>query len=117
MLDFLNSSAFQFIWDLIVSISLIFVFGKMGLSGWAAIIPLYGDWCLYDRIWGKGLLVLAIQIVAALIFPILAMAIAAATYFMMFKGFGKSTLFCILGAIFAPIGIVICAFDSSTFCG
>ena len=52
----------------------------MGLSGWAAIIPLYGDYCLYDRIWGKGLLVLVIQIVAALIFSVVAMAIGAATY-------------------------------------
>ena len=36
------------------AICLIFCFTKMGIDPWAAIIPIYGPWKLYERVWGAG---------------------------------------------------------------
>lgn len=115
-MDSLNYQVIEIIVNVINAICLVFCFSKMGLSPWAPIIPIYGTWCLYDRVWGTGW-VLILTIVAAFISPILVFIIDSVTFFRMFKGFGKGTLFCLFGAIFQPIGIAICAFDKSTYCG
>jgi hypothetical protein len=46
-----------------------------------------------------------------------ALVLDVATYWRMFRGFGKGTLFCVLGVIFQPMAIAICAFDGSDYCG
>lgn len=126
MNEWFNSQTIDIIIDVVNALCLLFCFTKMGIDSWAAIIPIYGPWCLYERIWGYGWLSLLslIAIVMAFVSPTIAwivLAVAAvldiATYWRMFKWFGKSTLFCIFGIIFQPIAIAICAFDSSTYFG
>ena len=117
------------------AICLVFCFGKMGIDCWAAIIPIYGEWCLYECVFGRnkgwmsllslvpvlslfalaggnygiGLLITGVGLVSAII--------SAVAYWKMFRGFGKSVGFCIFGMIFTPIAIAICAFDGSKFYG
>jgi hypothetical protein len=107
----LDTQTLEIIINVANALCLIFCFTKMGIDAWAAIIPIYGAWCLYDRVWGSGWVCLLTLV------PILGFFVDAATFYRMFKGFGKSTIFCLFGAIFQPIGIAICAFDGSTYCG
>ena len=124
MNEWFNSQTMDIIIDVANALCLLFCFSKMGIDAWAAIIPIYGPWCLYNRIWGCGWLSL-ISVAAALlalvdpviagIVLLIAFVLDIATYWKMFRGFGKGTLFCILGVIFQPIAIAICAFDKSSY--
>ena len=116
MMEFFTSQVFEIIINVVNAICLVFCFSKMGLNPWAPLIPIYGTWVLYDRVWGTGW-VLILTIAAAFFSPILVFAINGITFFRMFRGFGKGIIFSILGAIFQPIAIAICAFDKSTYCG
>ena len=121
-----DSPIFDIVISVINAIFLLFCYSKMGIDPWAAIIPIYGPWCLYDCVLGYGWLSLLsiISILVAFsgspiafIIAIVAAVLEIVVYWKMFKGFGKSTLFCIFGVIFTPIAIAICAFDKSTYCG
>ena len=116
-MDFFTSQTFEIIINVANALCLLFCFSKMGIDTWAAIIPVYCQWCLYDRVWGSGWIFLILLLVSVFFAPILLFIGNAITFFRMFKGFGKSTLFCIFGMIFQPIGIAICAFDGSSYCG
>jgi hypothetical protein len=115
-MDFFTSQTFEIVINVVNAICLLFCFSKMGISPWAAIIPIYGTWCLYDRVWGSGWYML-LAIAAAFVFPPIVFLINGITYWKMFSGFGKGTLFCLFGLIFQPVAIAICAFDGSTYCG
>ncbi len=93
------------------AICLIFCFTKMGIDPWAAIIPIYGPWMLYERVWGAGWVALLTLI------PVVGLILSMVTYWKMFAGFGKGVLFRIFGIIFQPIAIAICAFDGSSYYG
>jgi hypothetical protein len=126
MNEWFNSQTIEIAISVANAICLIFCFTKMGIDAWAAIIPIYGPWCLYERIWGCGWLSIVplIAVLMAFVSPTIAWVILMATtildiatYWRMFRCFGKGTLFCIFGVIFQPIAIAICAFDDSAYFG
>ena len=84
-------------------------FTKMGAEGWASLIPFYNTWTLCKHTWGKGAMMFT------WIIPLAGPFFMLATYWKMFKGFGKGRLFCVFGLLFSPIAMAICAFDSSTY--
>ena len=61
------------------AICLIFCFTKMGIDPWAAIIPIYGPWMLYERIWGAGWVALLTLI------PVVGLILSMVTYWKMFE--------------------------------
>ena len=105
------------------AICLLFCFTKMGITPWSAIIPIYGSYCLWDRVFGNGLIctiigygsifLIFVSPIFALVLPILTIA----TYWKLFAGFGKGVVFRIFGLVFTGIALAICAFDDSNYCG
>ena len=108
--------------SLIVSVFAIIVmwkiFVKAGKPGWAAIVPFYNLYTLFEITWGNGWMFLTIF---AAIVPILGylvvLAIVVLTMIKLAKAFGKDTGFAV-GLIFLGlIFMAILAFDSSTYLG
>jgi hypothetical protein len=94
------------------------VFEKAGKPGWAAIVPLYNTYTLFEITWGNGwyFLLMLLSIIPA-VGSIAVLVILIITYVKLAKAFGKSGGFAagliLLNAIF--MGIL--AFDSSTYLG
>ena len=111
----LLGSIIGFVWIIGIAISVFSLicmwkcFVKMGEPGWTALIPFYNTWHLCQHTWGNGLIMLTWLI------PVMGQFMTMFTYWKLFKGFGKTTIFCICGLLFTPIMLAICAFDDSTF--
>jgi hypothetical protein len=82
---------------------------KMGEPGWASLIPFYCNWVLCEHTWGKGVMMFTWLI------PYVGTIFMMITHYKLFKHFGKSTVFSILGMFFTPITLAICAFDKSVY--
>lgn len=104
------------------------LFKKLGEPGWACLIPFYNVYVLCKHTWGNGWVALlfylpsiiavflGFEIVAFLASGIVCL-ISLLTLWRLFKGFGKSDLFCILGLFFPTIAYIICALDNSKYFG
>ncbi len=94
------------------------VFKKAGKEGWAALIPIYNVYVLFEITWGSGWYFLLLFLA---IIPILGwiavFVITVITYDKLSKAFGKSSGFTVGLLFLCPIFIAILAFDSSTYLG
>lgn len=112
MTIFLLSIVFYIIFSVILG----FVFKKAGRPLWAAFIPIYNTWVLFE-ISGKpgwyalvGLVPFVGGIISLVLYIIAMLELA--------KKFGKSPMFAVFGLIiFSFIGFIILAFDSSSYEG
>ena len=87
------------------------IFAKAGKPGWAAIVPFYNLYVLYEITWGNGILFLLMLI------PFVNFIIAIITMVKLAKAFGKDTGFAI-GLIFLSfIFMLILAFGSAQYVG
>ena len=89
-------------------------------------LPFYSQYVLYKHVWGHvwAFVALAALTVIPMIIDlgfigtlasIAVFVINIISTWKMFKGFGKSTLFCVVGLFFTPINTAIVAFDKSEF--
>lgn len=101
---------------LITSFVLSKVFTKAGQPAWAAFVPIYNGWVLFE-IGGKpGWWVLSSFI--PLIGPLIAVILYIIISLELAKRFGKSSTFGIIGLwLFSIIGFAILAFDNSKYQG
>lgn len=87
------------------------VFVKAGRPGWAAIIPFYSTYCLFDIAWGNGWLFLLCFIpCAGFVFPYIA-------YYKLAKAFGQGTGFGIGMIFLCPIFLMILGFGKAQYIG
>lgn len=87
------------------------VFRKAGKPGWAAIVPFYNLYVLFDITWGNGMRFLLLLI------PIYNIILSIQTQVRLAKAFGKSGGFA-AGLIFLPyIFIPLLAFGKETYQG
>lgn len=94
---------------LLVSLWKIFV--KAGKPGWAAIVPFYNFYCLFEISFGNGWLFLLIFV------PCVNVVMQIIAYVKLAQAFGKSGGFAV-GVIFLPyIFLPILAFDGSQYYG
>ena len=104
------------------------IYKKLGEPGFTSIIPFYNTYLLCKHTWGNGWVMLAMYLptfITGLFDMVVLAAIASAfvsiinymTIWKLYRGFGKSTLFCVLGLFFTPITHAICAFDNSEYYG
>ena len=86
-----------------------FLYKKMGVSAWVAIIPFYNSWVWSEKVLGHGawMFTAFLPMIGCLWYPMCC--------WQTFQGFGKDTWFCVLGIFFPGIFLPICAFDKSTF--
>ena len=83
------------------------VYKKLGLKGWAVLVPFYGPFVLYKRILGSGWLFLLSMI------PLVNVVMMFVLYTKMAKIFGKGFLFGISLIFFTPITYPILAFGKA----
>lgn len=87
------------------------LFAKANYPGWAAIVPIYNMWTLFDIVYGNGARMLFLLIpFANFIFLILA-------YIELARCYGKSTGFGLGCAFLTPIFLPILAFGDSEYLG
>lgn len=87
------------------------MFVKAGKPGWAAIVPFYNLYCLYDMSFGNGWLFLLTFV------PCVNIVIGFMLYFKLAKAFGQGAGFAI-GLIFLnPIFMLILGFGSAEYVG
>lgn len=86
------------------------IFVKMEESGWKSLIPVYSSWILCKHAWdGKGAMMFTWLI------PVVGSYFMYATWFKLFKKFGKSTGFAIFGMFITPIALAICAMSDAEY--
>lgn len=94
-----------------ILIGLCFVFMKAKAHGWAAIIPFYSDYVLYEITWGKGWLFLLELI------PIVGIVMSILTYIKLGNCFNKGSGFK-AGLVLAPyVFLPILGFGKSEYRG
>ena len=101
----------EIIWETVQWLCMMICLFKMGAEPWEALIPIVNAWAFFRETLGSGWFVLLTLI------PVVGIILSFIAYYTMFKGFGKSNGVAILLTIFFPIGILVCAFDGSTYCG
>ena len=105
------------LWVICMAISIVMIiancklYAKMGEGWWAPFVPFYNTWVWFKCVVGAGWKMFLMLI--PLFGPIYTLVVC----FKMYKCFGKSTGFAILGLFFSPICLMICAFDNSTYIG
>lgn len=88
------------------------VFRKAGKPGWAAIVPFYNLYVLFDITWGSGM-----RFLLLLLIPIYNIILSIQTQMRLAKAFGKSGGFA-AGLVFLPyIFIPLLAFGKETYQG
>lgn len=109
-------AAFGYIWLFTMIVSIVTIvamwklFKKAGKPGWAALIPFYNTYTLFDIVYpGHGIKFLLLLI------PLVNIYIGIKCYIDLAKAFGKSGAYA-LGLIFLnPIFMCILGFDSSVY--
>ena len=102
------------------------IYKKMGAPAWAAIVPYYSTWVMYEKIWCNTtmpIIVLALSLIPAFVdlgvleagMSLATVVLALITNWKMYKYFGKGTGFCILAIFFPIITLPIIAFGSAEF--
>ena len=107
MTDLMDMLAAYSIIVLILSIVVIAgmwkIFEKAGKPGWAAIIPIYNTWVLFEITWGNGVyMLLMFAAIIPLIGTIVALVVSVMTMNKLAKVFGKDIVYT-LGLIFLPV--------------
>ncbi len=94
------------------------IFTKAGKPGWAAIVPFYNLYVLFEITWGSGWMFLTVFLSIIPVIGVIAVfVIIILTMIKLAKAFGKSGGFAV-GLIFLSfIFEAILAFDSSTYLG
>lgn len=87
------------------------IFKKANKPGWAAIIPFYNTYVLYDIVWGRGIKFLLLLI------PIYNIVLTIQTNLRLAKAFGKGTGFGIGLTLLSPIFMMILGFGKAEFVG
>ena len=87
------------------------IFTKAGRPGWAALIPIYNSYVLFDIIYGQGLKFLLLLI------PVFGWVVALVSYFRLGQVFGQETGFCIGLVLLSSIFTLILGFGSAQYIG
>ena len=87
------------------------IFKKANRPGWAAIIPFYNTYTLYDIVWGNGIKFLLLLI------PIYNIVLTIQTNLRLAKAFGKGTGFGVGLTFLAPIFFLMLGFGKAEFVG
>lgn len=87
------------------------LFEKAGKPGWAALVPFYHTYVLFDLAWGSGILFLLLLI------PGVDVVIAVIVTVKLAQAFGKDVGYGVLLFFFWPIVLPILAFGNSTYRG
>lgn len=87
------------------------LFKKAGKPGWAAVVPFYDQYTLYEITWGNGWPFLMLLI------PIYNIVLAILTYIRLAKAFGKDEGYAV-GLVFLPqVFVPMLAFGSAAYHG
>lgn len=87
------------------------LFKKAGKPGWAAVVPFYDQYTLYEITWGNGWRFLM------LLLPIYNIVLAILTYIRLAKAFGKDEGYAV-GLVFLPqVFVPMLAFGSAAYHG
>ena len=87
------------------------LFKKAGKPGWAAVVPFYDQYTLYEITWGNGWRFLLLLI------PIYNIVLAILTYIRLAKAFGKDEGYAV-GLVFLPqVFVPMLAFGSAAYHG
>ena len=87
------------------------LFKKAGQPGWAAVVPFYDQYTLYEITWGNGWRFLMLLI------PIYNIVLAILTYIRLAKAFGKDEGYAV-GLVFLPqVFVPMLAFGSAAYHG
>ncbi len=110
-----SQSPVPLILGLVVAVFLIIcqwkIFVKAGKPGWAAIVPIYNAYVLFEVLYGKGVKFLLMLV------PLLNIVIGIAAAIRLAHVFGKSTGFGILNLFFSIICTPIIAFGDAEYQG
>lgn len=87
------------------------IFKKANRPGWAAIVPFYHSYVLYDIVWGSGIKFLLLLI------PTYNVVLATETKLRLAKVFGKSTGFGVGLALLSPIFMMVLGFGEAKYVG
>lgn len=87
------------------------LFSKAGRPGWAAIVPIYNAYVLFDIVYGKG-----IKFLLCLV-PLLNIAVSIGLYVRLAQVYGKGAGFGIAMLLFPYICLPILAFGNSEYQG
>ena len=87
------------------------IYKKLGLRGWAVLVPFYGPFVLYGRVLGSGWLFLLSMV------PVANIIVIFMLYCKMAKIFGKGVLFGILLIFLSPLTYPIFAFGKASIYG
>lgn len=82
---------------------------KAGESGWAALIPFYGNYCFYDITWDNGWISLASYI------PGVSYVLDVITKVKLSCRFEKNSIFTLGLVLFEPVFLAILGFDESEY--
>lgn len=103
------------------------IFKKMGAPGWAAIIPFYNTWVMYEKVWGNvtmPIAALALSAISFFVSGIVAFFVTVASAILAIftickqcKKFGKGAGFCVLYILLPIVAMPILAFGSAEFDG
>ncbi len=97
--------------NVLLIVAMWMIFKKAGKPGWAAIVPFYNIYTMYEITWGSGWRFLMLLI------PFYNIVLAIQTQIKLAKAFGKSGGFAV-GLIFLPyVFNPILGFDGSTYLG
>lgn len=113
---FVGYLIFMIVVYLVVAFILSKVFVKAGKPGWAAFVPLYNGWVLFEIGGQPGWWVLSAII--PFIGPVISLVLYVIVSLEIAKRFGKSQTFGIVGLwLFSIIGYAMLAFDDSKYQG
>ena len=87
------------------------IYKKANRPGWAAIVPFYNMYTLYDIVWGSGIKFLLLLI------PIYNIILTIQTNLRLAKSFGKSTGFGIGLILIPPVFLMMLGFGKAEFVG
>jgi hypothetical protein len=111
------SSALTVAWLIALAVSVITIIGmwkifvKAGKPGWAAIVPFYNMYILFEITWGEGIKFLFLLIPIANIYFIIV------TYIKLAKAFGKTGGFAAGLVLLAPVFVNILGFGPDRYLG
>lgn len=87
------------------------IFSKAGRPGWAAIIPIYNTYVLFDIAWGNGLLFLLMFI------PVVNFVVMIILYVKLAQAFGYGVGFAVGLLFLSIIFLPILAFGNNSYIG
>lgn len=87
------------------------LFSKAGYDWWAALIPVYNSYVLFEIIYGNGWKFLLMLI------PVVGQIAVLVSYFRLAQQFNQSLIFCLLSVICTPITMCIMAFGDAEYRG